>query len=121
MSVARCERLFILMREDIEILRHSNRNVLRRSSGLENQPTQEQINVSTLRMISLRERIQEIITTMKKLNRLANNDVGYHHPKCDKHLRSRLTRSQDSMIVDEETILALQKKLNELFTPSAKL
>ena len=107
MSIARCEKLFEWIENDLYLLSLNDINCI-------HPPTKEQKLQAGRRIICLREKIQRIIVTMKKLNRLANNDALYHHPMRNENLRAKLTRSQDSILVDEETIIKFQCILNVL-------
>ena len=107
MSVARLEKLFEWIENDLYLLSLNDINCV-------HPPTKEQKLQAGRRIISSKEKIQKLIITMKKLNRLANNDALYHHPMRNENLRAKLTRSQDSISVAEETIIKFQCILNSL-------
>ncbi|NGX48662.1 MAG: hypothetical protein K940chlam5_00252 [Candidatus Anoxychlamydiales bacterium] len=107
MSVARCERLLERIETDLYLLSLNDINCM-------HPPTKEQKLQAGRRIISSKEKIQKLIITMKKLNRLANNDALDHHPMCHENLRAKLTCSQDSILVDKKTIIKFQCILNFL-------
>ena len=112
MLVENCEKNLCALQEAVEFL--SSGCPIHNTNAIRPQISQKQKTIITHQIRDLIDKIQELIGTMKKLNRIHGGDPYQHTHGCERNLTNRLTQSQDSMMVDKNTIIDFQKRLNEI-------
>jgi len=108
MSVSSLDRLFKRLQDHLYLLSLDER------SSWHPPKTEEKLKIGRI-VNDLRGKITDILNSAMKLNRLTHESFENYPPNSTDNLRENLTRSQDSIVMDKDTIIKYICILRALF------